>query len=448
MSSNGGYLHSTVLLGFAVAAMLGQPAPAGATLDAFKCYKAGTASSAADFVARTVSLADEFETKTTSVRSPASICSPASQDGSVMIDATANLECYKIKDAAGQDAFASREVESTNVFGTERLQLKKAGQLCVPSEVEGQVSSLNLDSFKCYRASAARGATRFAAQQVLLDDGLDAAKTTSVLKPSTVCIPADQDGAGILDETASLECYKIKDAAGQPKFAAVDVDTESLFGTETLTAKKASLLCVPSTVSDDLSCHNSAITTYTYMMAFHQCETSCNMPQNHTVYLAGSNDGIAWSLIEEFAGFGGSVPALAFYGDFLYVFTPSAVVKVNACFEEVDSQSVALNSTEDLDGYVDASLIQSGSDLVMFYLPGISGMDPAGCSPYPCTKEIHSAVADDSTLASFTQITGDRISLEIASGSSATRTSSRERTERSCSTCRLARTRTRTRGAA
>jgi hypothetical protein len=48
-------------------------------------------------------------------------------------------------------------------------------------------------------------------------------------------------------------------------------------------------------------------------------------------------------------------------------------------------------SGSDSDGYVDPSLIKDGNDTYLFYLPGTIGSDPAGCSSYPCTKEIHSA---------------------------------------------------------
>ena len=414
MFSSGGRPVLTVVLGFLVATA-GGPGVAGATIDSFKCYKAQTATGAPDFVEQGVSLADQFETKDTSVRSPATLCNPVTVDGSATVDATAHLECYKIKDAPGQEKFVSREVESANAFGTERLRLKKAGMLCSPAEVDGQASALNLDSFKCYGASTAKGTTKFVAQEVLLDDDFDSSKSTTVMKPSRLCVPVDQESGGILDAASSLECYKIKDVAGQPKFAPLDAATQTPFGTETLTASKSNLLCVPSTVSEGL-CDNSAVTTYDYLMAFHQCTADCQNPQNHTVYLAGSDNGTDWTLIEEFASFAGSVPDVVFYNDFLYVFTPNEMVKLNACFEQVDSGTVTLNSTEDTDGFVDASLIVSGNDLVMFYLPGISGMDPAGCSIYPCTKEIHSAVADDTTLASFTQASGDRVSLEITAG--------------------------------
>ena len=74
--------------------------------------------------------------------------------------------------------------------------------------------------------------------------------------------------------------------------------------------------------TEALQCDNSSITTYSYMMAFQSCDPDedCSDPRNHMLYLAGSNDGASWSLIEEFESISGSVPGLVFYNDYLYIF--------------------------------------------------------------------------------------------------------------------------------
>ncbi|MBF0265689.1 MAG: hypothetical protein HQL46_10485 [Gammaproteobacteria bacterium] len=54
--------------------------------------------------------------------------------------------------------------------------------------------------------------------------------------------------------------------------------------------------------------------------------------------------------------------------------------------------------------------------MLLFYLPGTLGRDPAGCDTYPCVKEIHSAVTSSSNLAEFTQLDGARIEETITSG--------------------------------
>jgi len=171
-------------------------------------------------------------------------------------------------------------------------------------------------------------------------------------------------------------------------------------------------------------CDNSLIATYNYLMAFQSCDPDldCNDPSNHMVYLAGSNDGASWSMIEEFEPIQGSVPALLFYNDFLYVFHTQGTAgwqKYNACFQEVESGVAVIDGNDSANGWVDPSLIVSGDELILFYLPGNPGGDPAGCGEsYPCTKEIHSAVAKDETLTTFIQQDGNRASLYIESAAS------------------------------
>jgi len=391
-----------------------------ATLDHFKCYKAATAKGTPKFETTTVTLVDALESKLTDVTKPLRICNAVSKDGSVIQDSTAHLECYKIKDTKTdpkQTKFGGATAATVNQFGSETLTVKQPEVVCVPSATNGQPAPVNLDHFKCYKANTAKGTPKFETTTVGLADEFET-KNTEVTTPFSVCTAADKDGGGISDSAASFECYKIKDVKGQTKFAARDVEVQNQFGTETVTAKKAELLCVPSAV-DLGGCDTSGITTSSYMIAFHACTSNCGNPQNHTIYLAGSNDGVTWSLISAFAGRAGSVPDLVFFNRYLYLFHAAGAeswVKMNACFEVVETGSVALVSAEDTAGYVDPSLVAAGLDLTLFYLPGIFGADPAGCTSYPCTKKIHSATADDTTLTSFTQVTGDRVALTIASG--------------------------------
>jgi hypothetical protein len=159
---------------------------------------------------------------------------------------------------------------------------------------------------------------------------------------------------------------------------------------------------------------SSPISQHSYLMAFHMCNqntTTCSDPANHMIYLASSDDGLAWSLITEFTPRSGSVPDLVAYQNYLYVFhtgNSENWVKLNACMEAVDSGATTITGGTDTAGFVDPSLIVSGSQLSLFYLPGILGSDPAGCSTYPCTKEIHSAITSSTSPTSFTQQAGVR----------------------------------------
>ncbi|HPQ82104.1 MAG TPA: hypothetical protein PLZ86_10365, partial [bacterium] len=176
--------------------------------------------------------------------------------------------------------------------------------------------------------------------------------------------------------------------------------------------------------TEALQCDNTSVETYSYLMAFQSCDPAldCTNPMNHMVYLAGSDDGASWTLIDDFEPISGSVPGLVFYDDYLYVFHTQGNArwqKYNACFQLAGQGDAVINGDDGLNGWVDPSLIVSGEDLVLFYLPSQGISDPAGCGgSYPCTREIHSAIAEDESLNSFAQQTGNRASMYIESDAS------------------------------
>lgn len=157
-------------------------------------------------------------------------------------------------------------------------------------------------------------------------------------------------------------------------------------------------------------------------MAFHTCDTavaSCSDPANHTVRIAGSQDGTSWALASELSSFSGSVPDLFEHEGYLYLFFAGTSagwkqLSPGLCVM-AESSSVSLSSSTDTGGYVDPSLITDGGIPYLFYLPGVLGGDPAGCTSYPCTKEIHAATGS-SSLTSFTQVAISGASKTLNSG--------------------------------
>jgi hypothetical protein len=98
----------------------------------FKCYRVR----GKGFVTRTVTLADQFETRTETVLKPRSICTPVDKNGGGISDPAAHLACYTLK-AGG--AFAPIEVDIVDQFGGTggeplRGECRKRSLLCVPSE--------------------------------------------------------------------------------------------------------------------------------------------------------------------------------------------------------------------------------------------------------------------------------------------------------------------------
>lgn len=176
-----------------------------------------------------------------------------------------------------------------------------------------------------------------------------------------------------------------------------------------------------STSSSQVPCDPSTITTANYLMSFHACaaDDECTDPSNHTVYLAKSDDGVSWSLVEEFDPVSGSVPDIIFHDGYLYLMhtQDSEWMKLNSCFGVVSSGEPSLESDTDENGWVDPSMIEDeNGDLVLFYLPGTAaGTDPASCSSSPCTKEIHSATISEN-FSQLVQIDGSRLTRNLTAG--------------------------------
>jgi len=101
------------------------------------------------------------------------------------------------------------------------------------------------NAYGCYKAKLAPG-TRFERREITVTDQLET-KQTVVLKPLTAANPAVVDAGTIVDPVGYRTCYKIKDAAGEPRFVAREVAFATAFGADRWTIKRARELCVPAT---------------------------------------------------------------------------------------------------------------------------------------------------------------------------------------------------------
>ena len=191
------------------------PTPAIAVLDHYKCYTAKRTSGSAAFVERTVTLADEKETKVTRVLKTSEFCNAVDKDGQGIEDPNAHLQCYQIKDAPSQARFESSTETVDNEFGDgQPLTTKKAKRLCVPAGRDGVPPSINLDRFKCYSAKTPSGSPKFSAVNAQLHDAFET-KLANVLQPESICNTVDVDDAESINPAAQLHCYKIRQASGQ-----------------------------------------------------------------------------------------------------------------------------------------------------------------------------------------------------------------------------------------
>ena len=198
-----------------------------------------------------VDLDDQFITRLdVRVIKPRHFCNPVDKNGEGISDPTAHLQCYRIKEPRLP---SKPNVIVTNQFGTQRLTVSRAKELCVPSEKDMVPSPLNINHFKCYKVKRTKGAPKFEEQLVTLDDQFETGKITRVIKPKLLCTPVDKNGEGIPNPAGHITCFKIKDAPGQPKFSRTDITVTNQFTDDELGAATAGecdaapLLCVPST---------------------------------------------------------------------------------------------------------------------------------------------------------------------------------------------------------
>ncbi len=156
-----------------------------------------------------------------------------------------------------------------------------------------------------------------------------------------------------------------------------------------------------------------------YLMAFHACDTAtteCRDPRNHQVYLAQSGDGAQWIIVPGWTPYAGSVPDVIRRGKILYIYTPGRLVRYHldtGIFE--GPMEVTVSGTQ---GFVDPSaFVDDQGRLVLFFLYGQFGGDPAGCLPQEttCEKRFGSATeVEGSDGASFTVDEGNRATITLS----------------------------------
>jgi hypothetical protein len=216
------------------------PLDVSACLDHYKCYKTRTA----PFPSRTVSLVDQFGTSTPTVVRPTHLCNPADKNGGGILDPTAHLMCYQLREPTPP----RRDVLVRNQFGDQTLTVVKAESLCNPAQKNGVPSEFGVDHFKCYRVRG-RG---FVTRSVSVTDQFETQAATLV-KPRLLCNPVDKNGEGILNPAAHLTCYTIK-ASGA--FAPRAVSVVDQFAQQDLSVlegdcRKRAFVCVPSLKNPD-----------------------------------------------------------------------------------------------------------------------------------------------------------------------------------------------------
>lgn len=157
-----------------------------------------------------------------------------------------------------------------------------------------------------------------------------------------------------------------------------------------------------------------------YLMSFHACDKAtadCNNPQNHRVYLAQSADGANWTLVPGWTPFPGSVPDVIARGNTLYIYTARGEVTRYDLSTKTQTTPVRFTISGVNEGVVDPSLILDDQGrLVMFFLYGQIGGDPASClsGQSTCQKRFGSATeVAGSNGTQFSLDSGDRATVTL-----------------------------------
>jgi hypothetical protein len=228
--------------------MLGTaPGPAAATTPVptpdrnhFQCYEVH----APVRIISDIVLEDDLATSTVDVIEARRFCSPADKNGE---DPTApadpdHLEGYKIRQRTPKFARVRNRV-ITNQFGTQALTLVKPDFLLVPSakSVVAPPPPLAIpavDHFKCYRVSG-----RFRRSGVTVSDQFGTI-SVDIKRPIRLCLAANKNGEGFLDQSARLLCYKVRPRSHFTAPGTVFVNNQ--FGPDTFGVFRPTELCVPS----------------------------------------------------------------------------------------------------------------------------------------------------------------------------------------------------------
>jgi hypothetical protein len=198
-----------------------------------------------------VHLVDDFEDVSATSLKPRLLCTPASQDGSLVSDGTTHLVAYSFRQSIRH---SSRTVSSTDQFGTLSLTTTKPDTLLVPSNKNLATTPpppddnvININHYKCYKVKVTHGTPKFpkGVQAVVTDQFNSPPKTFLVTKPRHLCNPVNKNSEGVKDPSAHLVCYQVRSAGGQPKHVRRSLFTNNQLGPGAMFTIKERELCVP-----------------------------------------------------------------------------------------------------------------------------------------------------------------------------------------------------------
>jgi hypothetical protein len=162
--------------------------------------------------------------------------------------------------------------------------------------------------------------------------------------------------------------------------------------------------------------------SHRYLMSFHACDMErldCNDPWLHQTFIAASDNGYDWGVLRHIAPFESSVPDLIVRDGVLYIYGLPAqkrvALKTGKPLKNVRVQ--VLDEADKLVMHVDPSaILDDKGRIVLFFLVGAVGVDPATCPPSQprCEKVFQSATEIEGSQGTrFRLDEGKRASVSI-----------------------------------
>jgi hypothetical protein len=252
----------TVAVLLAVLARTGHAAcvpPLDSCADDFNCYQARITQDTPDFSPLTVSVADQFETATVSVRAQEELCAPANKDDEGILDPATHLMAYRIRSQNPRHVRRSH-IRLTNQLEEIRVSTLRPSLILVPTAKSltqpgpppPNSGDHNVDHFKCYQVRVTPG-TPLPAQNRKVDVSdqfTEPAKIINLRRPRHLCVPVDKNGEGIKNPAAHLLCYRSGPARGEPKHLPREgLFVANQFGALRINTARERAFCIPSVKS-------------------------------------------------------------------------------------------------------------------------------------------------------------------------------------------------------
>jgi hypothetical protein len=215
--------------------------PATARLEHFACY---TAPTGRKFKQRSVTVTDQFGSRTAKVLRGTAVCNPARKAKEpAVVNKRDHLRCYQVD----RGPILGTTVFLRNQFGPFQADVREPNTLCLPSTkqiVRGKKPPkppkkqvFKLDHFQCYSIKP-RG--DFKARAVGVTDQFGKRKVT-IGKPFRLCAPVSKNRSKVRNPVQHLVCYRARPA----KKVSKNLSIHNQFGGELTKTRRVDQLCVP-----------------------------------------------------------------------------------------------------------------------------------------------------------------------------------------------------------